>query len=233
MNAGLFVERTTERERARPQNKSLSQAAGWNPESFAQEQIRALVGQVFLSNSERPLRQVVFSGVEPEADVRNLCFRVGEALALERVGSIAVVGEYPQALHEAETYATEMAEHFFDDRSTPLRRAGTRLGNNLWLVPPAENQREQVTNALLHSYMGGVRKQFEYSIVIGPPAGSTAATAMARLADGMVLVLSARHTRRIAARKIKEKMERAQVRLLGTVLSDRIFPIPEAIYRRL
>ena len=232
MNAGLFVERTTERGRARPQDKGLSPAPRWNPESFGQQQILGLVQQLFLSTSERPLRQVVFIGVEPETDVRNLCFRVGEALAMERVGSIAVVGEYPNPLHEAETYATEMTEHFFDDRSTPLRQAGTRLGSNLWLVPPAQNPREQVTTSLLHTYMGGVRKEFEYSIVVGP-AESNAAMAMARLTDGMVLVLSARHTRRVAARKIKEKLERAQVRLLGIVLSDRVFPIPEAIYRRL
>jgi hypothetical protein len=35
------------------------------------------------------------------------------------------------------------------------------------------------------------------------------------------------------ARKIKETLEGAQVRILGTVLSDRVFPIPEEIYRRL
>jgi hypothetical protein len=232
MNAGLFVERTTERERARQPDKGLKQARGWSPECFAEEQIRGLVQQLFLSNSEQPFRQVVFSGVEPETDVRSLCFRIGEALAMERVGSIAVVGEYPDALHEAEMDATEMTEHFFDDRSTPLRQAGTRLGSNLWLVPPAQNQREQVTTSLLHSYMGGVRKEFEYSIVVGP-AQLNAAMAMARLADGIVLVLSARHTRRITARKVKEKLEGAQARLLGTVLSDRVFPIPEAIYRRL
>jgi Mrp family chromosome partitioning ATPase len=56
---------------------------------------------------------------------------------------------------------------------------------------------------------------------------------MAQLADGIVLVLSAQHTRRITARKVKEQLEAAQARFLGTVLSDRVFPIPERIYRRL
>ena len=40
-------------------------------------------------------------------------------------------------------------------------------------------------------------------------------------------------TRRIAARKIKETLEAAEARILGTVLSDRVFPIPDRIYRRL
>jgi len=32
---------------------------------------------------------------------------------------------------------------------------------------------------------------------------------------------------------MKETLEAARVRVLGTILSNRVFPIPEAIYRRL
>lgn len=233
MSPGLFVARTSERERAHPPDRSVKQAGGWNPEDFGQEQIRGLVLQVFLSKVERPVRQVVFSGAEPETDVRNLCWRIGEALALETEQSIAVVGEYPQALQDAETPAG-MTEHATDDGRKEIWQAATRVGGNLWLVPPAGNAGNYVTSALLHSYLGGIRTRFEYSIVVGPPAAeSNAATAMAQVADGIVLVLSAHLTRRIAARKIKEKLESAQACLLGTVLSDRLFPIPEEIYRRL
>jgi Mrp family chromosome partitioning ATPase len=56
---------------------------------------------------------------------------------------------------------------------------------------------------------------------------------MAQFADGMILVLSAQRTRRATAIKVKQTLERANVRLLGSVLSDREFPIPEGIYRRL
>ena len=90
------------------------------------------------------------------------------------------------------------------------------------------------TATSLHSYLGEVRREFEYSIVEAPPAGeSNVATAMAQFADGIILVLSAHRTRRIMARKIKGVLEAAQARILGTVLSDRVFPIPEGIYRRL
>jgi Mrp family chromosome partitioning ATPase len=84
----------------------------------------------------------------------------------------------------------------------------------------------------LHAYLAEVRREFEYSIVAAPPAGeSNEALAMAQFADGIILVLSAMHTRRVTARKIAEVL--AQVRLLGTVLADREFPMPEGIYRRL
>ncbi len=86
----------------------------------------------------------------------------------------------------------------------------------------------------LHSYLGAVRREFDYSILEGPPAGeSNEATSMAQFADGIILVLSAGSTRRVVARRIKEMLEAAQARVLGTVLTDRVFPIPERIYRRL
>jgi Mrp family chromosome partitioning ATPase len=102
------------------------------------------------------------------------------------------------------------------------------------LVPPVANEEDQASTASLHSLLGAIRTCFEFSIVAGPCAAeSTAVIAMAQQADGIVLVMSAQRTRRIAARKIKEKLEAARAHLLGVVLSDRVFPIPERIYRRL
>ena len=233
MSAGLFVARTTEPEVVLPAHGGLKPAERWNPEDFAREQIRGLVRKVFFSRVERPVRQVVFSPAEPETDVQNLCWRVGEALALETGESIAMVGEYSEVLQDAEANVTDPSEHV-DDRSTELRRTARRVRGNLWLVPPGAKEGKYMTSTLLHSYLGEIRTQFEYSIVAGlSVAESSGATAMAQLADGIVLVLSAQHTRRITARKVKEQLEAAQACLLGTVLSDRVFPIPERIYRRL
>ena len=233
MSAGGLFARTSEREEARSEKKSVRRAGGWNQEDFAREQIRGLVRQVFFSNVDRPVRQVVFTAVEPETDVRNICRQVGEALALETEESIAVVGEYPHILQDAET-DEGMLGQVAGDGSMPLRRDAIRLRGYLWLVAPAGKDGDRVTTALLHSYLSEIRREFEYSIVEGPPAPeSNQARAMAHFADGVVLVLSAHRTRRIMALKIKQALEAAQARLLGTVLSERVFPIPEAIYRRL
>ncbi len=228
MSRGLFVAGTAEAECARPLEVSAKPAGGWNPQDYAREQIRGLVRQVFLSN-ERAVRQVVFSPMEPETDVLNLCRRVGDCLALETKQSVVVVGDYPQALHDVER--TEVSRHPAGDSTLPI---ATRVAGNLWLLPSSSNDGKTVTCASLHLYLGAVRSSFEYSIVVGPSAAEPAATtAMAQLADGIVLILSAQRTRRITARKIKEKLELEQARLLGVVLSDRAFPIPERIYRRL
>jgi hypothetical protein len=239
MSAGLFqspdLTGTPDRASANADVSSPLPAGRWNPESFAQEQIQGLVRRVFFSNAARPVRQIVFSAVEAETDVHGICRRVGEILALETPGTVAVMGGYPRLLQDAGREHEQMAENETKAGTVPpLRRIAARVRGNLWLVPGAGSDGDRVTNASLHSYLSELRREFEYSIVEGAPAGgSNDTTAMAQFADGIILVLSAQHTRRVTARKIKEELEGAQARLLGTVLSDRVFPIPEGIYRRL
>ncbi len=60
--------------------------AGWTLESFAEEQIRGLVRQVFLPGWPRPCRQVVFSPVDQGSDIAPICMQVGQTLADEGSG---------------------------------------------------------------------------------------------------------------------------------------------------
>ena len=229
MSAEVLFARSTVREKVRSEEESVPEAGGWNPEDFAREQIRGLVRQVFFSNVERPVRQVVFSAMDPETDVKSICRQVGEALALETTDSVALVGEHPQVLRDPDTCQSKNP-----DGSASLREAATRLHGNLWLVPAWQQRGVRGTTLELHSHLGAVRREFEYSILEGRPAGeSNEATSMAQFADGIILVLSASNTRRVVARKIKAMLDATQARVLGTVLTDRVFPIPEGIYRRL
>jgi hypothetical protein len=218
----------SEREQTSSETKNLSHVTGWSPQNFAREQIHGLVRQVFFSNAVRPVRQVVFSSVEAETDVGTICRRVGEALALETAGSVAVVGGSRRGLRSSEMHQA------VKDGSSPLRRVATQSASNVWVVPGVGADGDCGSTASLHTQLGDLRREFEYSILAAPPVGeSNEARVMAQFADGIILVLSARHTRRVTACKIKETLQAAQARLLGTVLSDRVFPIPEAIYRRL
>lgn len=221
------------REKLRPEDGATSATGRWNPEEFAREQIRGLVRQVFFSTDERPVRQVVFSAIDRETDLRSICCRIGETLAMETTGTIAVVGEYPQDLRNRESYQDQASD--LAGQSASQRRLATRVRSNLWLVPAAHTEDGKRQNTtVLHSYLSETRRDFEFSIVQGPAtAEASEALAMAQFADGIVLVLSAQFTRKIAARKIKQMLEAAPVRILGTILSDRVFPIPAAIYSRL
>jgi hypothetical protein len=205
--------------------------AKWNPDDFAKEQIRGLVRRVFFSSAERQVRQVVFCAVEPETDVHRICRRVGETLAIETQGTIAIAGGLPKLLH-SRVAGNLMPEN--RDSVRRLRQPANQVRRNLWLVPAHTREGEPVTASSLHQYLSHVRREFDYSVVEGRAAAqSNEAMAMAQFADGMILVLSAQHTRRATARTIKEAIEGSRVRLIGTILSDRMFPIPDALYRRL
>jgi len=73
-------------------DRAFSTTQGWSAGSFAREQIRGLVRQLFFSNAAQPVRQVVFSAADSQTDVGIICQQVGEALASETQGGIAVVG---------------------------------------------------------------------------------------------------------------------------------------------
>ena len=235
MSASLLAapdsEHIPEREHMRL-DSGAARPGAWSPENFAREQVHGLVRQVFFSDDARPVRQVVFSAVERETEVRSLCRRVGEALARETIDSVAVLGGCGRGLQDVDQH---FANEPRDSAGTmALHRIATRVRSNLWLVPAAERDSETATTSSLHSYLGELRREFEYSVVESPPAGeSNEATAMAQFADGIILVLSAHHTRRATARKIKDAIDGARARLLGTVLIDRVFPIPAGIYRKL
>jgi Mrp family chromosome partitioning ATPase len=79
-----------------------------------------------------------------------------------------------------------------------------------------------------------LRQEFEYVVIEGPAAGvSSEAALLGQMTDGLILVLGAHRTRKATAQKIKQTLQGAQSRILGTVLSERRFPIPESIYNRL
>lgn len=214
------VARGTMQDPVSPEVTTTRPIGDWSPEKFAREQIRGLVRQVFSLSAVPPIRQVVFSAIGQDSDVPGICRRVGQVLAEDRVEDVALVRGYAELARER--------------HKLPLKQVATRMQRNFWLVPAIGYGEDDVGSASLHKYMGAIRAEFEYSIVIAPPAGeSDEAMAMAQFADGIVLVLSAQNTRRATARKIKQSLEEGRVRLLGTVLSDREFPIPEALYRHL
>ena len=202
----------------------------WNKETFADEQIRGLVRQVFSTGLKPPVQQVVFSSVEHETDVRSLCTWVGEILAQEKPAEIAVIDETEVSLEKSSGRADLEAHSQY--RTTPVRQLAKRIHGNIWSVPPRSASPDSCHRSSLCAYMAELRREFEYSIVAAPASTvSSVALEMARFADGIILVLSAQHTRRVTALKVKNAL--GCVRLLGTVLSDREFPIPTSLYRRL
>lgn len=84
------------------------------------------------------------------------------------------------------------------------------------------------------SQLADMRARFEYILVSTSPMHQSAdALALGQVSDGVVLVLEANSSRRDAAQRAKASLQASNVKLLGAVLNNRTFPIPEAIYRKL
>jgi protein-tyrosine kinase len=119
----------------------------------------------------------------------------------------------------------------------PLRGALTPLSDNLWLLGAGGRGAEAVSRLSaerLAPCVHELRAAFDYVIVNAPAATlHRDAAILAPLVDGVVLVVSASSTRREAARHTVEHLQQAGAVVLGAVLADRTFPIPEALYKRL
>jgi hypothetical protein len=161
---------------------------------------------------------VAFSAAGPEIEIDDICLLVGKALIEEREGEVAIVRTGPGVPQRGQE---------------SLKATAIALERKLWLLQERQCSGNLAATGELYSYLAAVRAEFEYSIVLANPADSNAIVEGARFSDGLVLVLSALHTRRRAALQTKRALEEAGVRLLGTVLTDREFPIPNNLYRRL
>jgi Mrp family chromosome partitioning ATPase len=112
-----------------------------------------------------------------------------------------------------------------------------KIEGNLWLAGPnilADKSRVLLPPGQLKERLSQLRDEFEYMLIDAPGTSVCGdAQVLGQVADAAVLVIEASSTRRLPARKAKEALEAAGVRLLGTVLRNRSFPIPEDLYRKL
>lgn len=202
------------------------------------EEVLRLVQCLFLTTNgegRSSPRRVVFCGID-EGDGSNLlCARVGRRLAEQVESKVCVVNadlratvpsplfdlRCPAADPQADGTASKFAQRVTDNLSVLSRESICANGGVRTL--------DQV-QTLIRDPDG----EFAYWVVAAAPIGlNNDATLLGQMADGVVLVVEANSTRRAAARKAKQSLEDAGVRVLGVVLNGRTYPIPEKIYRNL
>lgn len=241
-SSGVFRRALLGEAAVQPSREALEEArclpTSWNPTQFAREQIQGLVRRVFVPGWPRPARQVVFSAADAETDVSRLCRLVGEVLSSEHPGDVCLVEANARtfALEKSLGGTTSNDGACISQGTGAVRRSSRQISRNLFLVPAGFLSLRDGSASLpwIQARLSALRNQFEFTVVHADWAGAGAGTSLlAHLADGMVLGIAAHRTRRAAAQKIHEHLLSTNVRLLGIVLSERTFPIPEMLYRRL
>jgi len=210
----------------------------WRVNRLAEEQIRRLVWQVFIPGWPKPARHVVFCAVDPGVYVAEICMDVARELSTQVAGSVCVIEANPQNPALEEIFGRKEKEKRYDDEKDEfnlVRSLCQHVSGNLWLAPRRVLNGEGArAPAWLERRTTDLRLEFDYTLYHAPPAGlSGEAALLGNMSDGVVLVIEANSTRRISAQRAKEMLYSANARVLGAVLSERTFPLPESIYRRL
>jgi hypothetical protein len=211
--------------RGLPGREQILSPAVWPTSSLPDEPVRALVQQLFFRQDAPPLRHAGFAAADPETDTAQLCLSVARILAEGGSHDIGLIDASPGSrLLQARLGMS-------DGGSLTRRPLATRLSlatRSSWL----EEDDPQSISARSLCRLRHLTSQFDYSVLCCPSM-SYLTTRLGRTCDGLVLVLTAHRTRRLVAAQMKEQLQRAGVPLLGTVLTERRFPVPHGLYRYL
>jgi Mrp family chromosome partitioning ATPase len=202
-------------------------------------EINRLVQRLFFpANEFSSMAAVSFCAVETAGMVTNVCARVAELLA-QSSESVCVV--------DANFYASTLHYHFGipNDRglsdsltaADPIESFGQRLPSGLTVFPAGSvavgKLSATISNAMI-SRVSELRARFDYVLIQSPSLTSLSqASLLGRLSDGVVLIVEANMTRRDLASKLKRELQQNNVMVLGAVLNNRTFPIPQKLYSKL
>jgi Mrp family chromosome partitioning ATPase len=194
-----------------------------------------LVQTVFLSQTPRSSRRVVFCGVDGGSGSSSVCASAGKALAVLSDKSICMIDADVRLQYLSSALGINNSIPF--PSSTSVRDRCAHVEGNLWLAGTdllANDSGALLTSTELRHRFKQLEDTFDYLLVDAPAVGASRDAALiGEVVGAAILVIEANATRRQAARRAKDSLEAAGVRLLGTVLRNRSFPIPEALYKRL
>jgi Mrp family chromosome partitioning ATPase len=198
-----------------------------------------LVQRIFHTGDQRGPQVVIFSGVETGCASPIIGARISEILAAGGQGPVCIV--------DANLEAPFLHRYFHLDNSKGLSDAILDSGQvqdfthhlsetNLWVMPSGSANIKQHlpgSSDRLRSIMIELRTLFKYVVIDLPLYLDRAPIVHSFAADGLVLVVEANSTRRETVRELMKELQMLRTRVLGVVLNNRTFPIPEAIYQKL
>lgn len=216
------------------------QHSGVDVNALTHEEEIKLVERVFPIAEENSPRLALFAGLGSETGCASICARAGEILAARAEGPVCVVDANfrSPSLHKYFGVGNDIGLVEATLESGPIQNFVLQIPvPDLWLMPSGKAAAQLGFPAMadgLRVRMAELRATFKYVVIhSGPFRLDTSAMLLSRWTDGVVLVLEANSTRRDTARRAKESLAAAGVSVLGFVLNNRTFPIPDAIYRRL
>lgn len=185
-------------------------------------------------------RVVAFTPIGGGQVAAALCAGAARALAAQVPQPTCVVdGDLRSpAVHTAlgVPEARGLSDALLGDAGSAVVDLATRVGETIWFVPAGfggSAALPYLTGESFRQQLVRLRAAFAHVLVEAPADDRAHAVAVAAASDGAVLVLDAQTTRRESARRAVEQCRNAQVPVLGAVLTNRTYPIPDFLYRLL
>ena len=200
------------------------------------DEMLRLVQRVFLSPTGFAPSQIVFCGVEAENGSSSVCASAARTLAANSTLSVCLVDANLRSPGLTDLFRATTTTPF-SGKADSMRAQCVQLDENLWLAGTtllSDENGALLPVSELKRRLAQLHSVFEYVLIDAPGAGVCGDAAhLGQIVDAAILVIEANSTRRLTARKAKDTLEAAGVRLLGTVLHNRSFPIPEGLYKTL
>ena len=202
--------------------------------SAISQEFVTLAQTIFLSGDANAPHEVVLCGVDRDSGSSAICINLGRALAACSARPVCLIDANPRSarlkgllnagklmpLSDLDEHLCRSVEPslWLAELNAPASQNGTGL-------PPAQQVKTRLAT---------LRTRFDFILMDAPGAnGRGDASVLGQLSDGAILIIEANSTRRAAALKAKQSLEGANVKILGSVLNNRTFPIPERLYRNL
>lgn len=213
----------------------------FDPKALITEQYKILRTNILSTNAKRPLKTlVVTSSLHSEGKTvtaLNLAMVIAQSTQKPKVlvvdadmrrGRVTkYLGvDHPTGLTEILTDKIDASEALFhiDMENLAFIAAGS----------VAENPAELLGSDKMRQFLADMKTQFDFVLLDTPPIiAVTDPGIVGALVDGILLTIQAGRTQRGVVRRATELLEQSQSRIIGHVLTNIEYHLPEYIYRYL
>jgi hypothetical protein len=187
--------------------------------------------QALLTSQNEDYRVLAFIGAQPGLESRTLCMQVAEVLATTYNFKVSVLDAETDGATPTELGWNVAGGPTKDAAQTPI--VASRTATELWVV-----DRRKVRTSLLdvgpetlRLRIDELRTVFDYVLICAQILEQNRGATIAGYVDGVVIVVEAGRVRKQTLGQIQRTLKYANGRLIGTVMTKRVFPVPGWIMR--
>lgn len=195
------------------------------PSGMASEDYRTLRTSLLYSSVDKPPRIVVVTSPGPQEGKSTSCANLGVTLAQAGKSTLVIDCDFRRpAIHKifglrnfrgvVNVLAGDFGLQEVLQEPMPELKVAT-------VGPLPHHPTELLSSMRFAELVDQVRREFDYVLIDTPPAGLVSdPIILASQADGVLLVLDARKTRKVSLRKTKRSLEAVGANILGTVMNN-------------